>query len=94
MSFFTKSTSVASAAALFALASMASAATPPAGSSGAAVSAKDMVHCYGINSCNGTADCKTSTHECKGQNTCKGQGFKAKTAEQCLKSGGTIGDIG
>jgi hypothetical protein len=53
-----------------------------------------MVHCYGINSCNGTADCKTSTHECKGQNTCKGQGFKAKTAEQCLKSGGTIGDIG
>ncbi len=94
MSVFTKSTGVASAAALFAISSLAIAAAPPAGSSGKAISANETVHCYGVNSCKGSADCKTATHECKGQNKCKGDGFKARTAAKCLKSGGTIGDIG
>jgi hypothetical protein len=87
-------TTVASAAVALALSALAHAATPPAGSSGAALGANDTVHCYGVNSCRGTADCKTSTHDCKGMNTCKGQGFKAMAAGQCLKRGGTIGDIG
>ena len=56
--------------------------------------AKDNIHCYGINSCKGSADCKTTAHECKGMNACKGHGFKAMKAGECIKAGGTIGDIG
>ena len=41
----------------------------------------------------GTADCKTTANECKGQNECKGHGFKALAAGQCLTKGGTIGDL-
>jgi uncharacterized membrane protein len=47
------------------------------------------VHCYGINSCKGTSDCKTGAHECKGQNDCKGQGFKALTTKECSAAGGS-----
>jgi uncharacterized membrane protein len=83
----------AATAAAFALAAMASAASPPAGSTGAAVNGADTVHCYGVNSCKGTADCKTTDQECKGMNACKGHGFKAMKANACLKAGGTIGDI-
>lgn len=66
---------------------------PPKGASGAAVAADDKVHCYNINSCKGTAECRTTANECKGQNACKGQGFKAETAKSCLGKGGVIGDI-
>ena len=65
----------------------------PAGSSGLAVKGSDMVHCYGVNTCQGTADCATTTHECRGHNSCRGQGFKAMTALACLTAGGTIGDL-
>lgn len=82
-----------SAAALFALSTIATAATPPSGSQGAAVGANDTVHCYGLHSCKGNSDCKTTAHECKGQNECKGHGFKALKASQCLSKGGTIGDL-
>ena len=84
---------LASAAAALAFSAMAIAADAPAGSSGKAVAAGDKVHCYGINSCKGTADCKTTNHACKGQGSCKGQGFKGIAAAQCLKDGGTIGDL-
>lgn len=94
MSNLKTGTTLASAAAMLALSALAHAATPPAGSSGAAVNATDAVHCYGVNSCKGTADCKTTSHDCKGMNSCKGQGFKAMKAGMCLKRGGTIGDIG
>jgi len=50
----------------------------------------DKVHCYGVNTCKGTSDCKTAKNECKGQNDCKGQGFKAMTAKQCTKAGGSL----
>jgi uncharacterized membrane protein len=86
-------TTIAATAASLALAALASAATPPAGSMGAAVNGTDTVHCYGVNSCKGTADCKTTDHECKGMNVCKGHGFKAMKANACLKAGGTIGDL-
>ncbi len=90
-----KSAAIAAAAAAFALSAMpAFAADPPAGSQGRALSAEDNAHCYGVNSCKGTADCSTSLHECKGQNACKGQGFKAMKAGECLEKGGTIGDLG
>lgn len=94
MSHALKGASLASAAAMFALSAMASAATAPAGSRGAAVGAADTVHCYGLNTCKGTADCKTTMQECKGHNSCKGVGFKAMKAGECLSKGGTIGDIG
>jgi hypothetical protein len=57
-----------------------------------ALAAKDgkVVHCYGINSCKGTSDCKTATTDCKGQNECKGQGFKEMTAEKCTAAGGSL----
>ena len=86
--------SLAATAALLALGGLAHAAEPPAGSSGAAVSKDDTVHCYGVNSCKGTADCKTASNECKGQNECKGHGFKAMAAAKCLSDGGVIGDLG
>lgn len=91
----TRTATIASAAAAFALSSMAAfAAAPPAGSTGAALNKDDMVHCYGVNSCKGSADCKTTLHECKGMNECKGHGFKALKAGECLSKGGTIGDLG
>ena len=49
------------------------------------------VKCAGINSCKGTADCKTADHACKGQNSCKGQGWVAKASEaECKAAGGTL----
>jgi hypothetical protein len=93
MSTTSKGFQLASAAAALAFSAMAIAATPPAGSSGKAIGASDKVHCYGVNSCKGQADCKTANHACKGQGSCKGQGFKGVAAAECLKDGGTIGDI-
>ena len=93
MSTFKTGTTLAATAAAFAFAAMAGAATPPAGSSGMALGQNDTVHCYGVNSCKGSGDCKTSAHECKGMNECKGHGFKALTAGTCLTKGGTIGDL-
>lgn len=85
---------IASAAAMLVVAGTAYAAERPAGATGAAISANDTVHCYGVNSCKGTADCKNAAHECKGHNDCKAQGFKAKTAKACIAAkGGVIGDL-
>ncbi len=91
---FKSASTLASAAAAIALAAAAHAAPAPRGSSGTAVGAEDTVHCYGINSCKGSSDCKTTEHDCKGMNSCKGHGFKAMKAGACLSKGGTIGDIG
>lgn len=85
--------SLASAAALFALSAAAFAAAPPVGSSGLAVAATDKVHCYGLHSCKGNADCKTTENSCKGQNACKGHSFKGVAAAECLTKGGIIGDL-
>ena len=57
------------------------------------VQAADMagVHCAGINSCKGTAECKTANNDCKGQNSCKGQGWVSKASEsECKAAGGTV----
>lgn len=51
---------------------------------------ENLVHCYGVNSCKGSSDCKTSMNECKGQNSCKGHGFKELTTEACTKQGGSL----
>lgn len=90
---FKTGASFAVSAALLALSASAMGATPPEGSSGKAISASDKVHCYNATECKGQNDCKTSANACKGQSACKGQGFKAKTAGECLKGNGVIGDI-
>ena len=84
----TRTATIASAAAALALSAAAFAADAPVGSNGIAVGANDTVHCYGVNSCKGTADCATAEH------ACKGHGFKAMKAGECLTKGGTIGDLG
>lgn len=90
-----KSAALASAAAALVLSSAAAfAADAPAGSSGRALGSEDTVHCYGVHSCKGNADCATTENACKGQNECKGHGFKAMMAGECLTKGGTIGDLG
>ncbi len=75
--------SFAATAAIIAVAAAATA-TPVMAQSGT-----QQVHCYGINTCKGTSDCKSFNHECKGQNECKGQGFKALTAKECTAAGGS-----
>lgn len=81
-----KSATLASAAALFALSTMAVATPSFAAEKGAAAA----VHCYGVNSCKGTSDCKTAKNECKGLNDCKGHGFKEMTSKACEAAGGSL----
>lgn len=76
--------SFAAAAAVMALANLASAPAIAKDAQG-----EKLVHCYGVNACKGTSDCKTAKHDCRGQNTCKGVGFKELTAEACMKQGGS-----
>jgi hypothetical protein len=95
MNIQTRKAGFAALAGAMALSSVAAfAADAPAGSTGRALNSDDTVHCYGVNTCKGTADCATTEHECKGQNACKGQGFKAMKADECLTAGGTIADLG
>ena len=76
--------SFAASAAVIAVAA-AAAATPTMAAEGA-----KQVHCYGINTCKGTSDCKTAHNDCKGLNACKGQGFKTLTTKQCEAAGGSL----
>ena len=79
--------SIAASAALFALAAI----TPSAPAFAAQHAAQ--VHCYGVNSCKGTSDCKTAHNSCKGMNDCKGHGFKTMTEKQCTTAGGSLTEI-
>ena len=73
---------IAASAALFALTSAAISSPVSAAESDASV------HCYGVNSCMGSSDCKTAKNDCKGQNSCKGTGFKEMSAKECTAAGG------
>jgi len=79
----TRATTFAAAAALLAL-------------SGAAISTPVLakgaqtVHCYGVNTCKGTSDCKSGNHDCKGLNDCKGQGFKELSSKTCIAQRGNL----
>lgn len=48
------------------------------------------VDCYGVNSCKGKSEGKTSQNACKGKNSCKGKGMMKMTEKKCLKKGGTV----
>lgn len=76
--------SIATSAALIAISA---AAVPTAA---VAKGGAGQVHCYGINTCKGTSDCKTAHNDCKGQNDCKGHGFKVMTAKACKAAGGSL----
>ena len=52
----------------------------------------DLVHCYGVNTCNGHNDCKTAENACAGQAKCKGHGFVAMPSKSCGDIGGTTQD--
>ena len=52
----------------------------------------DLVHCYGVNTCNGHNDCKTAENACAGQASCKGHGFVAMPSKSCGDIGGTTQD--
>ena len=93
MSDISKGAALASTAALMAFSMAATAAPNPAGSTGVAIAAGDKVHCYNVNACKGTSDCKTAENSCKGMNACKGHGFKAMDAKSCLSKDGVIADL-
>ena len=76
--------SVATSAALVAIGA---AAVPTAA---VAKAGKAQVHCYGVNTCKGTSDCKTAQNDCKGQNDCKDHGFKTMTVKACKAAGGSL----
>jgi uncharacterized membrane protein len=79
--------SIATAAALLALASF-SIASP---ASAAAEKAQEQPgRCFGLNTCKGTSLCATTKNDCKGLNDCKGQGVLVKTKSACLAAGGTL----
>ena len=52
----------------------------------------DLVHCYGVNTCNGHNDCKTADNACAGQASCKGHGFVAMPSKSCGDIGGSTND--
>lgn len=82
---FKSTLSIAATAALFALS-----AAPAFAAETTTEKTAELVHCYDVNTCKGTSDCKSYNHECKGQNECKGQGFKAVTAAECTEMGGSL----
>ena len=61
----------------------------PAAAAGATT---DLVHCYGVNTCNGHNDCKTAENSCAGMAKCKGHGFVAMPSKSCADIGGTTQD--
>ena len=49
------------------------------------------VKCQGINSCNGTSDCRSATSSCVGRNHCAGEGWMyVDSVEDCKSKGGTL----
>lgn len=76
--------SIATAAALIALASASFAV------SASAADKEQPGRCYGVNSCKGTSLCATAKNDCKGLNSCKGEGVVVKTKSECLSAGGTL----
>ncbi|MFJ3007466.1 hypothetical protein [Pseudomonas fluorescens] len=79
--------SVATAAALIALASASFAVSASADS---AAEKEQPGRCYGVNTCKGTSLCATAKNDCKGLNSCKGEGVIVKTKSECLAAGGTL----
>jgi uncharacterized membrane protein len=85
MNIVTSRFSLATAAALLALATVSIAAPARA-----ATEAEQPGRCYGINTCKGTSLCATAKNDCKGLNTCKGEGVLVKTKTACLAAGGSL----
>lgn len=81
----TSRATLATAAALVALASLSTVAVP------AHAAGKDEPgRCYGVNDCKGKSLCATASNDCAGLNDCKGKGVVVKPASVCQKEGGTL----
>lgn len=52
----------------------------------------DLVHCYGVNKCNGHNDCQTANNACEGKASCTGMGFVTMSSKSCADIGGEIKD--
>lgn len=52
----------------------------------------DLVHCYGVNKCNGHNACKTENNSCKGHSSCHGMGFVVMPSKACADVGGSVKD--
>jgi len=88
----TKKTGMAIAFAVAGLAGCASNHSSHSGSTSVAKNTTDLVHCYGVNKCNGHNDCKTASNSCAGHASCKGQGFVGMPSKSCSDVGGQIKD--
>lgn len=49
---------------------------------------RDLIHCYGVNTCGGHNDCKGADNACAGKASCKGTGFVELPAKVCRDVGG------
>ena len=78
-----KSTALASAAALLFVAGAASADHHEGTSA-------DKVKCEGVNACKGQSACHSANNECAGQNSCHGKGFKMMSQEECDQAKATM----
>jgi len=63
-----------------------------AGSIPATSTTVNLVHCYGVNACNGHNDCKTANNACAGKASCKGHGFVTMPSKACMDVGGKVND--
>jgi uncharacterized membrane protein len=52
---------------------------------------RDLIHCYGVNTCGGHNDCKGTDNACAGKASCKGTGFVAMPEKACGDIGGKKG---
>lgn len=52
----------------------------------------DLIHCYGVNVCNGHNDCKTANNACGGHAKCKGTGYITMPSKSCGDIGGKVKD--
>lgn len=86
-STLTSRISIATVAALIALAT--TAAFTPA----SAADKEPVGRCFGLNTCKGTSLCATSRNDCKGLNNCKGEGVLVKTKTDCLAGGGSLTEL-
>lgn len=93
------STKLSGIALAMATAGLVGCATSDSGGSGSMASASavaagqaDLVHCYGVNKCQGHNDCKTSNNNCAGHASCKGDGFVSMPSKACTDIGGTTND--
>lgn len=88
-----KGAAIAASAAMMALSACAGAADNPPGSTGMAIAASDLVHCYGLTACHSLSVCATAAAHDRALGIDRTQPYKELTAKQCLDIGGILGNL-